>query len=357
MQEKDGISLFRGFACEVATKQCVCGQRNMPATLRATTEDCGLSDSMCNVKTSFYSSSYSTQLCGDSVGQSDCLKNSLHDGTGTCTSIVNEDKNLVPACFRESLQVSKWQYDETVCLGYVQGLGNVQGGILMSETFVFPCSDIISFGQDYILACIRILLDSTVQNSILSYLTFNIHHTPGSGRRLLLDHSVDGVFGQTTDLLSVFMDTSVARIPQIESWCQKIMELCVQQQVLSLTNKTQHRLSEEMQQQCTHCARMWWMANYTLTTLPSNHHLKHLQFHVVDTDFLDIRNVILKLCRTLIPIPHVFKRIPRAISLLLHDWLRDDTLYEFIMRGSRDPMQVLDEFVYAFMCVVIWRDF
>ena len=264
---------------------------------------------------------------------------------------------LVPACFRESLQVSKWQYNETVCLGYAQDLGSVQGGIFMSETFAFPCSDIVSFGQDYKLACVRILLDIAVQNSILSYLSFNICHTPSSGRRLLSDHIVDGVFVQTTDLLSVFVDTFVARIPQIEGWCRKIMELCVQQQVISLTNKTQHRPSEKMQQRCTHCARMWRMANYTLTTLPSNHHLKHLQFHVVDTDFLDIRNVILKLSRTLIPIPHVLKRIPRAISLLLRDWLRDDTLYEFIMRGSRDPMQVLDEFVCAFMCVVIWRDF
>jgi len=124
----------------------------------------------------------------------------MHDGMGACTSYVNDATNLVPACFQESLEVSKWQYDEQICLGYAQNLGSVQGGVLMSDTFVFPCSDILSAGQDYKLACVRILLDHTVQNSILSYLTFNIRNTANSGRRLLSERGSDGpdgaAFGQ-----------------------------------------------------------------------------------------------------------------------------------------------------------------
>jgi len=349
MQETDGISRFRGFACDLATKQCVCGQRNMPATLCATTEDCGLSDSMCNVKASFYSSSYSTQRCADSVGRSYCLKSNMHDGMGTCTSYVNDATNLVPACFQESLEVSKWQYDEQICLGYAQNLGSVQGGVLMSDTFVFPCSDILSGGQDYKLACVRILLDHTVQNSILSYLTFNIRNTANPGRRLLSEHGSYGVFGHPTGLLSVFVQQSAVRIPQIDGQCRKIMQQCVQHQTTHTVDETVRDTFEDTQQRCTQCARMWWFANYTLAMLPSDTDLHDLKLHVADTDLLHLRNVVLQLSHNSMLIPHVLKRTPRALSFLLHDWLQDDTAYEFIMRGSRVPMQILDDFVYALM--------
>jgi len=349
VQETEGGSRFRGFACELATKQCVCGQRNMPATLCSTTEDCGLSDSMCNIKASFYSSSYSTQLCADSVGRSYCLKSNMHDGMGTCTSYVNAATNLMPACFQESLQVSKWQYDEQICLGYAQNLGSVQGGVLMSDTFVFPCVDILSSGQDYKLACVRIILDNTVQNSILSYLTFNIRNTANPGRRLLSERGSDGVFGHPTGLLSAFVQQAAARIPLIDGRCRKIMQQCVQHQKTETESDTLRDTSEDTQQRCTHCARMWWMANYTLAMLSSDHDLHGLPLHVADTDLLDLHNIVLQLSRNSVLIPHVLKRMPRVLSILLHDWLQDDAAYEFIMQGVRKPMQILDDFVYALM--------
>jgi len=60
---------------------------------------------------------------------------------------------------------------------------------------MFPCSEITSFMQNYKLACVCVLLDGTVQNSVLSYLTFNIRNNESFGRRRLLDSDADGVFG------------------------------------------------------------------------------------------------------------------------------------------------------------------
>jgi hypothetical protein len=152
----------------------------------------------------------------------------MHDGTGTCTSYVNDAANLVPGCFRESLQVSKWQYDEQLCLGYGPDLGSVQGGVLMSDTFMFPCSEIASFGQNYKLACVRVLLDGTVQNSVLSYLTFNIRNTRSFGRRRLLDTEADGNFGHPDSMLAAFVHDSAERIPRIEGACREILQRCIQ---------------------------------------------------------------------------------------------------------------------------------
>ena len=348
-QEKNAANLFRGFACELASKQCVCGQRNMPATMCTTSEDCGLTDSICNMKTSFYSSSYSTQQCADSTGQSYCMKQFMHENIGTCTSYVNDAINLVPTCFQESLQVSKWQYDEQMCVGYAPDLGSIRGGILMSDTFMFPCTDISSFGQDYKLACVRIVLDGTIQNSILSYLTFNIQNTPSFGRRLLSNSSTDSVFGHDTSMLSVFIQQSAVRIPQIEGRCRKILQLCVQDPEIDNAGHSVHNLSDGTLDLCKHCARMWWMANYTLTMSAEDHDFMELQFYIRDTELLDIRNVVLRLSHASVLIPHMLKRTPHAISLLLHDWLQDDTAYEFIMRCSRVPMQLIDNFVYFFM--------
>jgi len=307
----------------------------MPATQCATSEDCGLADSMCNVQASFYSSSYSTQLCADSTGRSYCLKTSMHDGTGTCTSYVNDAANLVPGCFRESLQVSKWQYDEQLCLGYGPDLGSVQGGVLMSDTFMFPCSEIASFGQNYKLACVRVLLDGTVQNSVLSYLTFNIRNTRSFGRRRLLDAEADGNFGHPDSMLAAFVHDSAERIPRIEGACREILQRCIQ-----ATKKHEH---------CTYCARVWWFANFTLGMSRRDHEIALEQFDVRDTDLVDTRSMLLKLSHAAVLIPHMLKHAPHGVTVLLRDWLQDEWAYQFILQNARAPVQVLDGIVHALM--------
>ena len=334
-QEQNGVTLLRGFACELATKQCVCGQRNMPATQCATSEDCGLADSMCNVQASFYSSSYSTQLCADSTGRSYCLKTSMHDGTGTCTSYVNDAANLVPACFQESLQVSKWQYDEQLCLGYGPDLGSVQGGVLMSDTFMFQCSEITSMGQNYKLACVRVLLDGTVQNSVLSYLTFNIRNTKSFGRRRLLDSDPDGNFGHPDSMLAAFVHQSAERIPRIVGACREVLHTCMQ--------------ADKKHTDCTYCARVWWFANFTLSMSHRDHEIVVQQFDVHDTDLVDARSMLLKLSHAAVLIPHMLKHAPHGVTVLLHDWLQDDWAYQFIVQSARAPVRVLDDIVHALM--------
>jgi len=334
-QEKNGVTLLRGFACELATKQCVCGQRNMPATQCATSEDCGLADSMCNVQASFYSSSYSTQLCADSTGRSYCLKTSMHDGTGTCTAYVNDAANLVPTCLREGLQVSKWQYDEQLCLGYGPDLGSVQGGVLMSDTFMFPCSEITSFMQNYKLACVRVLLDGTVQNSVLSYLTFNIRNTKSFGQRRLLDSDADGVFGHPDSMLGAFVRESAGRIARIVGPCREILQRCV-------AAPPQH-------EHCTYCARVWWFANFTLSMSHRDHEIVQQQFDVCDTDLVDARSVLLKLSHATVLIPHMLKHAPHGVTVLLRDWLQDDWAYQLILQSVRAPVRVLDDIVHALM--------
>ena len=334
-QEQNGVTLLRGFACELATKQCVCGQRNMPATQCATSEDCGLADSMCNVQASFYSSSYSTQLCADSTGRSYCLKTSMHDGTGTCTSYVNDAANLVPACFQESLQVSKWQYDEQLCLGYGPDLGSVQGGVLMSDTFMFQCSEITSMGQNYKLACVRVLLDGTVQNSVLSYLTFNIRNTKSFGRRRLLDSDPDGNFGHPDSMLAAFVHQSAERIPRIVGACREVLHTCMQ--------------ADKKHTDCTYCARVWWFANFTLSMSHRDHEIVVQQFDVRDTDLVDARSMLLKLSHAAVLIPHMLKHTPHGLTVLLRDWLQDDWAYQFIVQSARAPVRVLDDIVHALM--------
>ena len=81
----------------------------------------------------------------------------MHDGMGTCISYFNDAINMLPVCTTVSPTVTKWQYDEQLCLGYAHNLDSVYGGVLMSDTFVFPFLDIVSQGLEYKLACVRVI--------------------------------------------------------------------------------------------------------------------------------------------------------------------------------------------------------
>ena len=83
---RSSVTLLRGYSCDLATCQCICGERELTATKCVTSQDCSLVDSVCNVQASFYKESYTAQLFFDSPGQSYCMKTNMHDAIGKCTS-------------------------------------------------------------------------------------------------------------------------------------------------------------------------------------------------------------------------------------------------------------------------------
>ena len=343
-------SLLRGFSCDLATSQCVCGERELAATKCATTQDCSLVDSVCNVQASFYKDSYSAQLCLDSPGRSYCMKRNMHDGVGTCTSLVNEPANLMPTCQVISLTAVQRSFTEDKCLGYGQDLQSSAGGVLLSETFVFPCLDIVALGQVYKMACIRIILDTTIQNSILSFLTYNILSTPAFGfsntrrQRRLLSESLDLPTmprnTMSTAMLSMFVQQSVDRIHAITGTCRTTLQLCA----LPLQDS-----------ECITCARLWWLANFTMTTHTNTTQSNWadnsfiLPSAVCDTDLLDVRHAIVLLAHNSGLLPRILQRAPHGVLLLFQDWLQDDSTYHIVTRFMRRPILIVDDFVYGLM--------
>jgi len=332
-------SLLRGFSCDLATSQCVCGERELSATRCATTDDCGLVDSVCDVQASFYKDSYSAQLCLDSPGRSYCMKRNMHDGIGKCTSFVNEPVNLMPTCQQIALTAIQRSFTEDKCLGYGQDLQSSAGGVLLSETFVFPCLDIVALGQVYKVACMRIILDTTIQNSMLSFLTYNILSTPAFGfsnaprqRRLLSASTEPPVMPQTqisTTMLSLFVQQSVDRIHAITGTCRTTLQVCA----LPLQDS-----------ECVACARFWWLANFTMRTP-----MQTTQSAIRDTDLLDVRQVIVLLAQNPTLIPRILQRVPHGALVLFQDWLQDDSTYHVVVRFMRRPVLIVDDFVYGFI--------
>jgi len=136
----------------------------------------------------------------------------------------------------------------------------------------------------------RIILDNTIQYSMLSFITYNIHSTPAFGfvngqqqRRLLSGHSeFPNTAPKNTSMmkLTVFVQQSVNRIHFITGTCRATLQLCV----LPLEESA-----------CIFCARLWWLANFTLTTTPSSSDnaeddAQAIPFFVRDTDLLDARH-------------------------------------------------------------------
>jgi len=336
-------SLLRGFSCDLTTSQCVCGERDLTASRCGTTEDCGLSDSVCDVQASFYSGSYTTQLCIDSPGRSYCLKGNMHDGVGVCTSFVNEPVNLVPSCQITDLNAEKWSFSENKCLGYDRDLGSTRGGVLMSDTFVFPCLDIVALGRAYKLACISIVLDSSIQNSIKSFLTYDILGTPAfglaGGRRLLefdeFGPNASSYNTSSRSMLAVFVQQSAARIHRVVGTCRQSLQSC---------------LSPQPDPGCAVCARMWWFSNFTLSTpVDSTDAANIVPCAVRDTDLLDARSIMVMLAHNPALFPRILHRAPQGVAVLLQDWLQDDTTYHFLARHMRHPVEMLDDFVHRLM--------
>ena len=342
---QDSNTLLRGFACDLTTSQCVCGERDLTSTKCATTEDCGLSSSVCDVQASFYAGSYTTQLCIDSPGRSYCVKRNMHDGVGVCTSFVNEPANLMPACQEPDLASQKWSFAEDKCLGYGRDLGvaNLNVGVLMSETFVFPCLDIAALGQVFKLACIRIILDGSIQNSILSFLTYNILSTPAfglGGRRRLLqsdgaaeDNYTARERGSSGSMLTVFVEQSKARVHKITGSCRRTLQMCVQP------------LSDSG---CLWCARIWWFANFSLSTADPDTSA-NLAAVVSDTDLVDVRHMIVTLAHNPLTFARIVQRTPQAVAALVQDWLQDEVAYHVIIRHLRRLVQLVDDLVHGLM--------
>ena len=342
---EDSNTLLRGFACDLTTSQCVCGERDLTATKCASTEDCGLSDSVCDVQASFYAGSYTTQLCIDSPGRSYCLKRNMHDGIGICTSFVSEPANLMPTCQVPDLTSEKWSFAEDKCLGYGRDLGvaNLNVGVFMSDTFVFPCLDIVALGQVYKLGCIRIILDASIQNSMLSFLTYDILSAPafavGARRRLLRsDGASEDNFTATEHdsfgpMLTVFLQQSTARVHKITGSCRRTLQMCI---------------PPLLDPACLWCARMWWFANFSLSTADSDTSTDFAGA-VSDTDLVDVRHMIITLAHNPATFVRIVHRTPQALTALVQDWLQDDVAYHIVLRHLRRPVQLIDDLVHGLM--------
>ena len=352
------IQWQREYSCDLTTSQCVCEKRNLVATTCATSVDCGLPSSICNVQASFYALSYSTQLCSESIGRSFCTKSFMHNGMGTCTSYVNAVANMLPTCTDTAAgSAQKYIFDEELCLGYTPNLaGRLNVGVLMADTFVFPCVDIFSFSATAqnppSLACVNIVLDTSIQNSFSSYLTFNIGNSARQRRRLLLseyaspdDDRNDDDRGHHTSMLEGFVQQSSGRIAAITGACRQTLLSCVtplQPQSNPKPPGGQESLWGGASGDCDSCARVWWFVNYTLSVPGHSEHAA-----VKDTDLLDLRSILLQLAHNPSVMRRMLQRAPRAFAVLVRDWLRDDSVFDMLMRHLVHPVRHLDDLMHS----------
>jgi len=84
-----------GYGCDLATKQCVCGLKTLESSTCVKNDDCWKAGAVCTTYANFYSFSFGTQPCMESVGSSYCKKESPNIGTGTCVTYKNDGFELI----------------------------------------------------------------------------------------------------------------------------------------------------------------------------------------------------------------------------------------------------------------------
>ena len=344
--ENSEVRQIRGYTCDLATKQCVCGQADLQATSCLTSEDCSKQGAVCDVKSSFYMNSFSSQLCADTVGRSYCMKPSVNSGTGTCVTYEGSASSIFPTCTITGDDSMKFIISSNLCLGISENIPDLQNGVLLLDTFMFPCSDLQGFkARDFKLACVPIILASPYQQIMKSFLTHNIRSDNSPLRRRLLDkHEFDTP--EASHMLSDFVRLSAERIPSIRGLCGLSLQTWVQQDRNTHEEKTpfttprDERLSDyEMDFTVSLCSRIWWGVNFTLTGT---------QFR--DTDFMEIRTGILKVAYNPQILSYaILTRTPHAVSVLVRDWLQDDSIFDSILRFLRGPMHAMDDFMFSCM--------
>jgi len=185
----------------------------------------------------------------------------------------------------------------------------------------------------------RIILDTTVQNSILSFLTYNILSTPSFGfgnnprrRQLLVESSEQPTMTQnqsSTAMLSMFVQESTDRIHAITGACRAALKSCP----LPLEDPA-----------CITCARLWWLANFTMAASTDV-----VSSSVRDTDLLDARHAIVLLVHNPSLMARILQRAPHGVLVLFRDWLKDDPTYHATIRLLQRPLSVVDDFLCGLM--------
>jgi len=166
---------IRGYDCDLATKQCVCGQEDLQGTLCLTSEDYSKQGAVCDIKSSFYMNSFSSQLCADTVGWLYCMKPSLNFGTGTCVTYEGSASSVFPTYTIIGDDSMKCIISSNLCLGISENIPDLQNGDLLLDTFMFSCSDLQGFAtRNLKLACVPIILASPYQQIMKSFSTHKI---------------------------------------------------------------------------------------------------------------------------------------------------------------------------------------
>jgi len=304
---------IRGYDCDLATKQCVCGQEDLQGTLCLTSEDYSKQGAVCDIKSSFYMNSFSSQLCSDTVGWLYCMKPSLNSGTGTCVTYEGSASSVFPTYTIIGDDSMKYIISSNLCLGISENIPELQNGVLLLDTFMFSCSDLQGFAtRNLRLACVPIILASPYQQTMKSFSTHKIRIESSQLWRRLLESNEFNT-PDNSQMLPNFVWLSVARISRIQGLCGQSLHTWVLQDsktwkkeppcgIDSHIHENEKIVDNEMDYTVSICSRVWWAANFTLTGT---------QFQ--DTDCMQIRATILKIAHNLQILSYaILTRMPNA---------------------------------------------
>jgi len=375
-------TLTRGYACDLATKQCVCGEKTMDATPCLNSGACAQNNAICAVKVNLFTGAVSSELCSNSNGVSYCAMDSLSAATGKCTTFFNDVVDASPACSVSTLTYppSEISFRESLCVGFADNIETSAFSIIMSRTFVFPCTDIASAGsisRTVRVGCFKLHSDVSAQESRMSVVTYNTlrMHSGFSYTRRLLEYSEQGNStsaramhtGQNSTqqqgaLLLSFAQQVSARVAQVPGRCGHILTTCLSTARSTPTKATNPSPSESDSLQrlyrsiyydrdCFHCMQTWWFFNYTLqdTRSPGGAQEASGRPAYEDVDYMDVRSVLVHLVRAPYSMPGILGRTPRACYLLFKDWLADDMVLDTLIEWLRVPVKFMDVLLYKIL--------
>jgi len=362
-------TLTLGYTCDLATKQCVCGEKTMDATPCLNSGECALTNAICAVKVNLFTGAVSSQLCSASIGVSYCAMASISEATGKCTTFFNDVVETTPTCRTATLdyEASEISYKESLCVGYAASIASAHTSIALSRTFVFPCTDIASANTraQVDVGCLQLVGDVSVQSSRMSVLTYNtmrLFSLDGNNRRTLLS------FGNTTtahnasrgssggkqaprgglsghpeeSLLLQFAMQSISRVAQIPGTCGRVLRTCLLVATSSDSPMLHMYQNIHHQRDCFYCMQTWWFFNYTMQNPV---HPRGSRAYA-DVDFVDSRNIIVNLVTSPFLLPGILSRTPHACYRLTRDWLVDDVVLDKLIVMIRTPVKYADALLY-----------
>jgi len=360
-------TLTMGYTCDLATKQCVCGEKMMDATPCLNSGECALTNAICAVKVNLFTGAVSSELCSTSIGVSFCAMASISEATGKCTTFFNDVVETTPTCRSATLdyEASEISYKEALCVGYAASIASARTSIPVSRTFVFPCTDIASANTraQVDVGCLQLVGDVSVQSSRMSVLTYNtrkLFALDGNNRRTLLSfentttshNATRGASGHRQSprgggsgppeesLLLQFAMQSISRVSQIPGTCGRVLRTCL----LEASDSPMLHMYQNIyhQRDCFSCMQTWWFFNYTM------HNTAYLPGSraYADVDFIDARNIIVNLVTSPFLLPGILSRTPHACYRLMRDWLVDDEVLDKLVVMIRTPIKYADMLLY-----------